>query len=294
LSEAAVAEEVVAQPESTPSTPPSEAVVESPSIQEAPPASTGEETPAGEGEGLEPAAKPLEQWTLQELNEKGYREGLSSEETKRRDSLQQSYQQRQDWERQQLAEADQRQRSYVAAMTKTYDEKRDHVLSQLDAFASGQDGELTKERVTRAIEELKGEAQRIAEAPIHYDLDRLALSPAFFGDSVQNRRSLAAQSVNEKIDAIVRRSYELGRNAGPTPDHVVLTQKELDAREKAASKKALDEFKSANPGYAPPAGGGRSAGGRHYSDMTTEERMALSPSARDAAVAAEAAARAGR
>lgn len=294
MSEAtAVADEVAPQLESTSSPPVSEASSAPPSIEESVAPGTGTEAPADEGEKLEPAPKPLEQWTLEELNEKASREGLNADELKRRDSIHQSVQQRQEWERQQLHEAEQRQQAYVAAMTKAYDDKAAHLLTQLDAFANGQDRELTAERMTRAIAELKGDATRIAEAPIHYDLDRLALSPTFFGDSVQNRRSLAAQTVNEKIDALIRRSFELGRNAGPDQDHVVLPKSQFEAEKQAAAKKAVDDYKAANPGSAPPSGGGQAVGGgKYYSQMSPEERQGLSPADRDRLTAVEAAARA--
>lgn len=294
-----VAEEVVAQPESTPSTPPSEATLQTPSIQETPERGTGDETPvSGEGEGLEPTSKPLDQWTLQELNEKASREGLNAEELKRRDSLFQSVADRQREEQRIIAEAEERQRKYVADLTNEYAAKANFVREQLEALTNGQDRELTEERIARALVELRDKSHQIAEAPLHYDLDRLALSPQFFGDSVQNRRALAAQSVPEKIDALIRRSYELGRTAGPDENHVVLPKKELDERIKTERRKAIEEFRAANPGMAPPGGGGRvgSAGGWTYErwiNATPEERRSAGPDVEQQVIRAEMRRRAG-
>jgi len=296
LSEAtAVAEEVAPQLESTPSTPVSEASSAPPSIEESVAPGTGTETPADEG-GSEAPQRTPESYGLQELNDL-YKDGKLSDPAlvQRRESLTQSVQQRQEWERAQIAEAETRQRQHIEALTSEYAGKADFIREQLNAYASGQDRELTEERIARSLMELRDKSQQIAEAPLHYNLDRLALSPTFFGDSVQNRRSLAQQTVNEKIDALIRRSYELGRNAGPDAEHVVIPKKQLESDyvPQGKYKKDLDDLRSSLAGLAPPSGGGMSAGGgKYYSQMSPEERQGLSAGDRDRLVAVEAAARA--
>ena len=278
----AVVEEVIATPASTVETPVSPSIPEPPSTEETPSVETGTET-LDTGESKDAPPKPLAEWTLAELDAK---ESLTSAERDQRDLLRdrvrQSESDRRIAEQRRIAEADAAQRAEVQRLTTAYDTTLAKIAEEQDALVNlNRDPELVKERITRYMDELREQSTAIAQAPLHARLNQALLHPDIFGDSVENRRAVGAMTVEEKIHQLMLRTEHNARLKGPTEGHVVLSTKELTAKEKAAADKALDDFKAANPQYASDTRGAQSAVGGwtydRYMQATAAERRNIPP-----------------
>lgn len=278
----AVVEEVIATPASTVETPVSPSIPEPPSTEETPSVETGTETleTAGESKSA-PQTKPLAEWSLAELDAKAQSETLNAAEIQQRDTLRDRVRQaetdRRLAEQRRIAEVDAAQQAEVQRLTTAYDATLTKIAEEQDALVNlNRDPELVKERITRYMGDLRDQATAIAQAPLHARLNQALLHPDIYGDSVENRRAVGAMTVEEKIHQLMLRTEHNARLKGPTDDHVVLTTKELTVKEQAAAKKALDDYKAANPGSAPPTGGGLSA----VSGWTYERYMRATPAER--------------
>ena len=278
----AVAEEVVTTPVSTVDTPVSPAVLETPSTQETPSDSTGTETLGTDTS--EEAPKPLAEWTLTELRQKAYESGLSSEEIRRRDSLEQSENDRRSNEERQRQQTAWEQQQQLQQLTTAYDTAAEAITAEFNAaIARGQDRDLTIERATRKLGELKDQAALIAQAPVHNVLNQWLLDPSLYGDSAQNRKTLGSLTIEDKIKALVERTYITAKATGPDQSHEVVAKTDLDPKNTKSKyisreehQKAIDALKAANPGWAASTNGSRGVGGgwtySRYMNATPEER----------------------
>lgn len=255
LSEAtAVAEEVVTQPESTPSTPSSEA---SPAVTEEVTApGTGEEAPgAGEAPVTPDPVDPAQRYA--ELAAKIDKDGLTPSEGAELKRIGQSLSDRNRDESDRIQKARQNEARVTQAATQLYDfaaaefdqiEARERALAEEEGRSVSP--ALIKRQQRELLNTLKDNGERIHQWPVHLDLNErirnLQAPSARLEEWLQNPQV----SIQQKLD------FLQSIPVPPSKEHVVMTQKDLDARLQGAAKKALDDFKAANPGSAPPAGGG--------------------------------------
>lgn len=264
MAEATATPETEVEESSTPSTPESTPQPESESpendLEVTPSAEVGSETPDEEPEPETPVSKPLDQWTLQELNEKAYSEGLSAEETRRRDSLQQSHNDRvQAWQRQ-VQEQEQAETKRLEELkelgTTTRQNIKTAIQTEIEAAANAgrePDLALIEERIERHIANLDEKAGEKHLAPYETSLGKLLLSDGVYGDSPQNRKAVEQMNLTQRIHALTTRMHELGRMQGPGEGYVVKSQKDYDKELADAAKKAVDDYKAANPGASAPS-----------------------------------------
>lgn len=113
-------------------------------------------------------------------------------------------------------------------------------------------------------------------APVHKWLDKAIFQSGEYANTPQNRRALAAWSVDDKLATLMTVANKFGRLTGPDESYKVMSPADLAAHD----KEVLDNFKSANPGAFSPdvRGGNIPAGGftlAQIDAMATHEWMAL-------------------
>ena len=290
MAESAVAETPVATTDSTVSTPISEETqVLTPVQGEETTPAQGTETPAPEEAVVTPeAVKPLEQWSLDELNAKAYKDGLSAEETRRRDSLQQADVDRRFQEAQRL----QNMRQQDAHRTQQIETSRAQLKVDLAALDESQalhggDPELY---ATRRAELIDRHDSVVAQATMQPHLSGLREAVLrLTGDTVQNRQAANARDLPELVSDLYRFAYDAGRKAGAPEGYEAKKASDWKSEKDAAIKSALDDYKAKNPPAGLPSTGGANtaAGTKTYATMTPEERSKLSPAERDRLIAAQ-------
>lgn len=293
-----VTEEITeTQTDSTVSTPASTDAPALVSTETAAPASEGTETPAPE-EKVEAPARPL---TLAELDRKAEKDGLSAEETKQWRSLQQSHadQWREDEKnRAKLAAAqEQRAKQLLGLKDQLATDLADVREARLNHLRNGTYTDdvavLLDKEESRLLDDYHGKAEPVHLTPFDQALSTTLLMQ--WGDSARTRSWIDSLDMPSKLQAIYQKAFEDGRLHGPGEGYVVKAQKDYDTEIAKAKTEAVDDFKASRPDLFP---GGvstgdvrRNGGSNFYSQMTKEERDALSPDQRDQAVALEAAAK---
>ncbi len=297
MSEVAVAEVEAATPPSEAGTPVSPEPTTPPSEPEETPESAGTETPEPEG-APEPepdaeareALAPTPEGRLAQLEAKGEREGLTPTETTELKRVQQSVTDRRIANQNELA----RLRNEAAQREQLLAQSRPWLEGQLNEIWQQNDGTqngnaLAIERQQKLLGQYHGWAESIYQQPLVGAVER-QIANLRGGDSVELRNWLTNPQVTweHKLNQLVLEAEARGRKQGPGEDAIVFkTKSELAKHDADVKKAAEDALKAANPQIAVGTGNGhRSNGGsRTYSQMTTEEREALSPADRDRLVA---------
>ena len=258
LAEATAEEVTTTLPDSEADPPSSQAVLESPSVEEEPSGETGEEAP---GTGAE--ERSADSYALDELDQL-YHEGKLSQPglVDRRERLRQAEGDRQrEYERataQMRADEEQRFQELTTLGQTTRQAIREAITTEINAAnAIGRevDLDLIAERVESHLGNLESRTGEIHLAPHERGLREALLRHV--GDTPQNRRAVAAMAVPQLITAIYREAYWLGQKAPPSADHVVKTKKEYEADLAKAKRAVIEEMQAANPGWSPPRSDGR-------------------------------------
>lgn len=260
-----VVEEVVPTSEAvTPESPEAPAAV----VEEtAAPAPIGEETHETEPA---PPPRPL---TLSELNRKAEKEGLSPDEYKEQQRLQQADSQSR-WQHEQ-------QRAQIEAEQKARDDQllalKDDLANRLagvrqSRLAHVNNGTYTDDvavlldaEESRILGEYHERAGEVHLTPVNQALNTALL--ALLGDTVQNRRAVAARNIPQKLTDLYQAGVNVGKYSGPGEGYVVKAQKEYDADIETAKTRAVDDFKSSRPDLFP--GGVSVSGGRTTTGVPT-------------------------
>ena len=149
--------------------------------------------------------------------------------------------------------------------------------------------QLIRSLVNGHLEAHDREATAVYQAPIAQSIYDIGVQ--LMGDSYQTRQQLARWTPQEAVIELVKSAFESGKLAGPGNDHVVLSRKELEQQLAKARKDGGDAVKAQlglGAASATASTNGAGVGAKLYSQMSTEERQAMSPAERDAAVAYEA------
>lgn len=267
---------------STAGTPPPTETPELVSKETAAPAPQGSETP----EQGEPEPREADSYDLGELNQL-YGQGKLDNPAlvTRRESLITSAQQKWAFEQKQLADQRAADEQVLAERLSLKEDAKARLASErAKIMARPLDeetrDELLAERENAILEEYHSKSMDAALAP-HIDRLRRALL-MIHGDTARNRQAINARDMGELLEDIYTGAWDAGRKAGPDEQHVVMTKAEL---EKAKSDH-LDEYKAANPlpGTVSTAGVAGSTF-KPYSQMSPEERSALTPEQRDSMAA---------
>ena len=258
---------------------------------DAPPPSTGSETPeTGSVEG-EATPRSPESYPLEELN-KLYRERpseLTPALAERRDALIQSENDRRAREQETLVRyqqaEEQRTRDLLALRDTTLtrlQQERERIMSRALDYET--QTELISEREQAILNEYQSSAADIATASMSYEVGNTLLS--LYGDSVQNRRAIAAMSVEDRVSKLIEASYMKGRIDGPGVEAKVTksTEWHKDGYHSSSYKRGQDDLKAAHPeifGNASRTEGGRATSGswtyERYMSATPAERREISP-----------------
>ena len=247
------------------STPVSDAPAEPSPQVEAPAANAEIETPAAQPPPPVSALAPNEQEAeLRTLSDKAYSSGLSAEELRRRDQLQGAHNQRQeaqrrqieDWERAETERTQALASHFTTAKTSTH-EKIEAEITRAAQMCRDVDMGLISEYLEAGFGTAHQKSGEVHTAPIDTLLTNALLHPSMYGDSLQNRRAFAAQSVQQKLAALAERSFEMGKLTGPGEGYKVMSPADLAAHD----RKVLDDYKTANPGAVSPSIGGVSGSG---------------------------------
>lgn len=237
--------------DSTAATPSSEAPQGLVSPETPVPPAQGEETPAP-AETPQSEVKPLDQWSLDDLNAKAYKDGLSPDETKRRDQLQQADSDRRAYQAQQNRILQQEMQQRASAL----EAKQQKVKADLLALDErernyGGDPELYAQQKASLIDSLVAEA-----APLELERHRVQIGEVVLkmvGDNLQNRQIVNSKDLPELVSDLYRLAHAAGQKAGVPEGTIAKSQKDWDTELKAAQTKAVDDFKAANPQFAPPS-----------------------------------------
>lgn len=234
----------------TPSSEEPQAIV---SEETTPPPVQGEETPAPEEP---PAAKPLESWSLEELDTKAFSEGLTPDETRRRDQLYaakvQSENDRRQHEAEQLAILQERQRQEQATIAKSR-ETLDATLTRINDLEAMHGGapELYEAQRKAALDEYQEQIGAVKLAPHLAGVRGAVLR--LVGDTVQNRNAVNAKDLPELVSDLYSLAYDAGRKAGVPEGYEAKKVADWEKEKRAAVSSALDEFKAKHPHLAPPS-----------------------------------------
>ena len=109
------------------------------------------------------------------------------------------------------------------------------------------DWEHIRERRVTAFSDLMAETEAIHLAPVEHSLREAILQMGYYGDTPQNRRALAGKDLAGLYTELTTSAYEIGKRAGPGKGQVVLSQAELDKRDKATAEKAVDDYLAKHP-----------------------------------------------
>lgn len=226
-------------------------------------AAVAETQPLGTGEvEKQPVALSLE-----ELEAKLDKEGLTPDEGKQ---LKAHQKQREEWTaRQYQAQRDQEREAGVMAQVEAQrvadlQKAGDQYLARLDEI---EDAEVTRagnrgvepdwthirERRATAFDDLMAKTQELHVGPIEHSLREAILTLTYpdgtklYGNTPQNRRVLQGKGMGELLTEYGSAAYKIGQRAGPGADQVVLSKGELEKREKAAAKEALDDYLAKHP-----------------------------------------------
>ena len=262
-------------PASETSTPPSEAPAGS--VLE-----TGQETAAAKGSETpetgdgEPAARKVEEYALPELDQL-YKEGKLTDSAlvDRRESLRQSENDRQQVQRQRLADARAADNTRREAEDKAFALFQQRILDIQDADASP---EVKAVLLARELGDLKQGLMPTIMAVETRSLDDTLLAPQFYGDTADNRAWLRSATHAEKVRLALDRAYQLGQEQGPGGDKKVTPASEwVDGVHQPTYQKASDDWRAKNPGIgAASTSNGASSGGlpsiESWQTWTLEQR----------------------
>ena len=266
-----------------PSTPASEAPAQPPPIQEAPTGEQEAETP-----GISEAPKPRavselnaqeQEAELKTLRDKALKEGTSSVENERIERLNQAVTTRQREYSNWLTGLESQQQEQLNTLVNTSNQEWAQVEAALQLGRL--DDPMVKELYDQRIGKWAEGYQRIVQEASLRELRRYALET--LGDSPENRRHLFSSTDPVQLAKdIAMAAVEMGRQRGPGPDRrVTLVSEWKDGVHQPSAKKAVDDYKAANPGAVSPAAfGSRSAGGgamtyARYMGATPEDRAAF-------------------
>ncbi len=291
MSEAAVAEnpevQIPAEPEV--STTAQQVPPESPPVTSETPDAPAPETPSPEA----PTERTPDSYDLGELNGLYDQGKLSTPElVARHKELNRAEQNRQVAEqtrRTQLQQAEQqRLQQLQSAKDNLLTEMAANRQAEFDrATARGEapDMGLIEERNRSSIERYHGQTGDIHLEPVRIALrEMLVHESRIWPDTAHNRAAFAQMDLGDLVNSLYQRAFqkgqEDGKKTGPAAD-------ELKKAVAEARKAAQDELKAANPEMITGTGSGsrNGSGSKLYSQMTTEEREALSPADRDRLVA---------
>ncbi len=290
MSESAVADPEVQIPaESEVSTPAQQVTPESPPVTSETPDAAAPETPSPEA-STEP--RTPDSYDLGELNGLYDQGKLSTPElVARHKELNRAEQNRQVAEQQHRTQLQQAEQQRLQQLQSA----KDNLLSEMAANREAEfkraadrgeapDMGLVEERNRSSIERYHGQTAEIHVEPIRAGLRQMLLHPDIWGDTAHNREAFAQMDLGGLVNSLYQRAYqkgqEDGKKTGPAADE--LKKAVADAR-----KAAQDELKAANPEMITGTGSNtrNGSGSKLYSQMTTEEREALSPADRDRLVA---------
>ena len=270
--------------------PPADLEASPPASEVTPPAPSTEEPPAPDT-GAEPPA-PIETprtWTLSELDQKADKEGLTPDEVREQRRLQQAANDRWYNDQQQVANLKAQEEARAAALASLKTETQQKLRANRERMleSPNADLELYAEREQAILDDYDAKAGDVHLTPLRLSLANTVLSA--YGDTAANRRAVNAMDVPALIREVVQRAHDYGRQVGPDDKHVVLLKAVLDSQIEAASKKAVDDYKAANPqaGVIPTNGAHGGPGGltpESYEQKLRDNEV-LSPSEIDAMTA---------
>lgn len=297
MSEAAVAE--VTELQTSPAgTPDSEATPAPPSTEEAAPPSTGLETPSVEDAKPEtpPALQsPEERYAY--LDKKFEDSGLVGEEAREYKRLKQSVDDRRAAAEKRLTESrrvdqeqDEAAKRIVGALYTDIDKEIDALLNRPEGLTDAS-RELTRNNIWALVQQFQGMGSVVFTHATKAEMRDVLLEEWGDSDDLRNRiRNAPLANVREAYEGVLKSRIE--KQVKGNPDALVLSQKEIDAKyiTREEHQKAIDALKAANPEWQTAETGSstRNGSARLYSQMTTEERTALSPEDKDRLVAEEA------
>lgn len=260
MSETALAEEVVTQPDSTVETLASETDQDTSSITETSLDGTGADN-LDTGDGAEndaskaPAPDKSPEDRYRELREKKNAAGLTPEEGVEYDRVEQSVIDRRNDEQKRI-NAVRAQEQRVAQVTsevfKNFEEQF-YAIEAAEQRLADEEGRnpspaAIKRQQQALIESLKQAGEIVHQWPVHQDLNARIRAQQPQSARLEEWLADPRVTVKDKVDFLERIPRP------PSADHVVLTKKELEAQKKAAAQAEVDRWKAANPGVSPPSG----------------------------------------
>ena len=264
-----------------PSTPVSEAPAQTPPIQEAPTGEQEAETPVVSEAPKPKAVSELnaqeQEAELKSLRDKALKEGTSSVENERIERLNQAVTTRQReygaWLNGLETQQNEKLNDLVATSNKEWEQV--HAALQLGRL----DDPMVKELYDQRIGKWAQGYQQILQEAFLREQRKYALE--LLGDSPENRRHLFSSTDPVQLTRdIAAAAMEKGRHLGPGADRRVTPVSEWkDGVHQPSAKKAVDDYKAANPSAVSPSSGvmARGAGGlptlAAYNAATFEQRQ---------------------